>query len=127
MALDDWAKSWSAGLGSTGKDVASQYHDDAVRYDRELVSQGKEAIAALADAFLGAVPDAVLDIMTQIEQGSTVVIEWSWSGTHTGDLPGWPATGKRFRTTGCNVIELDGDLIREERSYWDWESLRSQA
>lgn len=28
---------------------------------------------------------------------------------------------------GCNIIELDGGLIRSERSYWDWESLRSQA
>jgi hypothetical protein len=42
-------------------------------------------------------------------------------------MEGWPATGKKFTNGGCNVIELDGDLIREERSYWDWDSLRGQG
>jgi steroid delta-isomerase-like uncharacterized protein len=65
--------------------------------------------------------------VTQVERGSTVAVEWTWSGTHTGDFEGWPATGKAFVLEGCNILELDGGLIRNERAYWDWESLRAQA
>ena len=129
MALENWARNWSCGNGAKAADVASQYTDDAVRRDvnTNLVSKGPEGVAAFADLFFGAAPDAVCQVVTQIQVGDTVAIEWTWSGTHTGDIEGWPATGKRFTVEGCNIIVLDGDKIRDERSYWDWESLRAQA
>jgi steroid delta-isomerase-like uncharacterized protein len=42
------------------------------------------------------------------------------SGTHKGDLPGIPATGKRFSSVrGSTILELDGGKIRREADYWD--------
>ena len=129
MALENWAGSWSCGKGATSADVAAMYHEDGVRRDvnTSMVSEGPKGMTAFADMFFAAVPDAVCEVRTQVERGSTVAIEWTWSGTHTGDIEGWPATGKTFVLEGCNIIELDGGLIRDERSYWDWDSLRNQA
>ncbi|OLE61836.1 MAG: hypothetical protein AUG04_12910 [Deltaproteobacteria bacterium 13_1_20CM_2_69_21] len=48
------------------------------------------------------------------------VIEWVMSGTHKGDLPGIPATGKRFSSVrGTNILELEAGKIRGESDYWD--------
>jgi steroid delta-isomerase-like uncharacterized protein len=131
MALerDSWARNWSSGQGATPADVAAQYHENAVRRDvnTSLVSEGPKGVTAFAEMFFAAVPDAVCEVRTWLQTGDTLAVEWTWSGTHTGDLEGWPATGKKFTLEGCNITQLRDGLIVDERSYWDWESLRSQA
>jgi steroid delta-isomerase-like uncharacterized protein len=129
MALENWARSWSCGAGATSADVAAHYHEDAIRREVNTgtIWEGPKGVTEFADLMFGAAPDAVCKIRTQVERGSTVAVEWTWTGTHTGDLEGWTATGKEFVLEGCTVIELDDGLIRDERAYWDWESLRAQA
>ena len=41
------------------------------------------------------------------------------AATHKGDLPGLPATGKRFSVRGATVFELQGEKIRRVSDYWD--------
>src|SRR5262249_43407777 len=42
------------------------------------------------------------------------------SGTHKGNLPGIPATGKRFSSVrGSTILELEAGKIRQESDYWD--------
>jgi len=131
MALDreSWARSWSSGTGATPADVAAMYHQNGVRRETNtgLVSDGPKGMTAFAEMFFAAVPDAVCEARTWLQTGDVVAIEWTWSGTHTGDLEGWPATGKRFTLEGCNITQLQDGLIVDERSYWDWESLRRQG
>lgn len=129
MALENWARNWSCGNGATPPDVASQYHENGVRRDvnTSMVSEGPKGMTAFAEMFFAACPDAVCETRTWLENGDTIACEWTWSGTHTGDLEAWPATGRQFTLEGCNIIQLQDGLIFDERSYWDWESLRSQA
>jgi steroid delta-isomerase-like uncharacterized protein len=129
MALENWARNWSCGSGATPADVAAMYHDNGVRVEvnTNTVSEGPKGMAGFAELFFGAVPDAVCEVRTWVENGDTLAIEWTWSGTHTGDIEGWPATGRKFTLEGCNITKLADGLIVDERSYWDWESLRSQA
>ena len=129
MALENWARNWSCGSGATPADVAAMYHPNGVRRDvnTSMVSEGPKGMTAFAEMFFAACPDAVCEVRTWMEDGDTLAVEWTWSGTHTGDLEGWPATGKRFTLEGCNITLLQDGLILDERSYWDWESLRSQA
>ena len=48
------------------------------------------------------------------------IIEWVMLGTHKGDLPGIPATGKRFSSVrGLTILELEAGKIRRESDYWD--------
>jgi steroid delta-isomerase-like uncharacterized protein len=73
-----------------------------------------------------AVPHQSLEA-ERVEAPGVEVVEWTYRGTHTGDIEGWPATGRPFEFSGCNVCRLEDGRIRREDSYWDWESLRSQA
>ena len=54
-------------------------------------------------------------------------IEWTFRGTHRGDLPGLPARGEDVCLEGVSVCRMEGDLIREERVYWDAATLLAGA
>jgi steroid delta-isomerase-like uncharacterized protein len=123
-----WGELWSPGLGAAkGEEVAALYTENCERRNVSLQDQiaGKAAIAEFADAFMGALPDAVVEIRSVTAQDDRVVIEWTWRGTHAGDLPGWPATGGTMVLVGVNVITLVDGLIHRELSYWDKETLFS--
>ncbi|WP_408871663.1 ester cyclase [Gluconobacter japonicus] len=38
-----------------------------------------------------------------------VVISWFWSGTHKGDLPGFPTTNRAIRMSGMTIYAFDGE------------------
>ena len=41
------------------------------------------------------------------EDGDAVVMTWLWAATHLGDIPGFPATGKRIHMSGATVYFLE--------------------
>jgi steroid delta-isomerase-like uncharacterized protein len=49
------------------------------------------------------------------------------SGTHKGDFPGMPATGKRFSIRGVTILELEAGRIRRNADYWDAASVMRQV
>jgi hypothetical protein len=42
-------------------------------------------------------------------------------------MPGWPAHGEKVELHGVSVCQMEGDLIREERVYWDTATLLAGA
>ena len=46
-------------------------------------------------------------------------VKWTFRGTHTGDIPGFPAKGEAIHLDGVSVLVMDGELVKEERVYWD--------
>jgi steroid delta-isomerase-like uncharacterized protein len=54
-------------------------------------------------------------------------MEWVMSGTHHGDFPGMPATGKRFSVRGAAIVELQGGKIRRLSDYWDAATVMRQV
>jgi hypothetical protein len=99
------AKSWSA--GGSGTDVASQYTENAVRVDLNTGARtvGRAELATFAQVFHDACPDGVLTVRRQIEAGDTIVLEWTWEGTHTGNAEGWPAddAASRWPAAPCST------------------------
>ena len=121
-----WGELWSPGLGARkGEEIAALYTEDCERRNPSIQDRitGRAGIAEFADAFMGALPDAVVEVRSVTAQDDRVVIEWTWRGTHAGDLPGWPATGGTLDIEGCNVITLVDGLIHRELSYWDKETM----
>ncbi len=41
------------------------------------------------------------------------------TGTHTGDLPDLPATGKSFSIRGATIAEVSAGRIVRAADYWD--------
>lgn len=56
-----------------------------------------------------AFPDQRFDIQGLFADGDSVVMTWLWNGTHRGDLPDFPATGKMIRMSGATVYAFDGE------------------
>ncbi|MGI9434809.1 MAG: ester cyclase [Geminicoccaceae bacterium] len=42
-----------------------------------------------------------------IGEGHKVVAAWTWTGTHLGDLPGIPPSGKAIRMSGLTTYHFD--------------------
>jgi predicted ester cyclase len=59
-----------------------------------------------------AIPDFKYELKSRFAAGRWAVIEWVMSGTHKGDLPGIPATGKRSSLIrGSTILELESRKI----------------
>ena len=117
--LDDWATAWSSHKPDK---VLALFTDDCVLEDVPfgVVTHGKDQLRAFAEGAFAAVPDFRFELTTRFVAGSRAGMEWVMSGTHKGDLPGLPATGKSFSgIRGATIIELQGGKIRRNSDYWD--------
>lgn len=56
-------------------------------------------------------PDQRFTPVHMAEDGDKIAVAWTWEGTHQGDLPGIPATGRRITMTGLTVYFFDGDKL----------------
>jgi len=58
-----------------------------------------------------AFPDLHFAVKEIIGEGDKVVISWDLEGTHRGDIPGLPATGKRVKAPGLTIYYFSGGKI----------------
>ncbi len=128
MAVPDIGGTWSS---RSGQNVAGMYTENGVRHQIALPEarlEGRDAIAGAAQGLIDVVPDEVVEIR-KVSEGSngTVTVEWVFKGTHTGDAPGWPAKNEAVNLVGVSVCDMEGDLIKEERVYWDTATLLAGA
>jgi len=72
--------------------------------------QGAKAPAAM---YLAAFPDVKVTSDFLVAEGDKVVNRWTATGTHTGELMGIPATGKRVKTTGITIARVADGKIEE--------------
>ena len=49
------------------------------------------------------------------------------SGTHAGDLPGFPATGRRFEIRASSIIRMRAHEILRMTDYWSPGPLEAEA
>ena len=54
-------------------------------------------------------PDQQFDVRAMIADANGVAVTWLWTATHTGDLPGFPATGRTMTMSGATVYTFDSD------------------
>lgn len=113
--------------GNTGA-LQHDYAEHAVvedgMYPEPII--GRAAIMARKSTGLAAVSDFQLQITNRVVHGNQLSAEWVATGTHSGDLPGMPATGRRFTLRGITVsVRQDGKIVREA-IYYDLDHLRRQ-
>lgn len=74
---------------------------------------GPGGAKAVASAVIGAFPDRRIVHHETIAEGDRVLIRWSMSGTHKGELMGIAGTGKQMTVTGFDYFRIAGGKIAE--------------
>lgn len=110
--------------GALHNDYAEQAIVEDSMYPEALV--GRKAIMERKGMGMAAIPDIKITITNRVAHGNQVSAEWVATGTHNGDLPGMPATGRPFILRGVTVtIRQQGKIVREA-IYYDLHDLKRQ-
>jgi steroid delta-isomerase-like uncharacterized protein len=111
-----------------GRLVTSDFIYDEVSTGRK--AEGIDAVLPLWQGWAQAFPDSRATFHNAFASDSNVVIEITWTGTHTGPMqtPSGPIppTGKSIAVRACMVTELEGDRVKRERHYFDMATLFQQ-
>ena len=104
---------WSEGdIEASNKYIAPKYtifHDPGDPWDkRELDLEGYKERVRLSRAPF---PDQRFEVKGLFADANAVVVTWFWTGTHKGDIPGFPATGKEIKMSGATVYYFDGNRL----------------
>ena len=121
---------WSSAENNDPERVLALFADDCVFEDVTfgVVARGKEELRSFVNRAFAAVPDFRYGLTSRFATSQWAAIEWVMSGTHRGDFPGIPATGKRFSSVrGSSILELDAGKIRRESDYWDAATFMKQV
>jgi predicted ester cyclase len=84
-------------------------HPDYVDHGPFGDSHGYEGFRDLLGMFRGAFPDMTVRPVDIVQDGDRAAWRIEGFGTHQGDLPGIPATGKRVTFTGVEMGRLSED------------------
>ena len=109
--------------------ILSLFADDFIYeevVDDSTVARNNEELRARLRNLFTSFPDLKLGLTSYFASGNKLCVEWTSSGTHTGDMPGFPATGKSFSYREVVVIELIGDKLSRFSLYCDEYSFLKQ-
>lgn len=105
-------------------DIVDELHSaDFQHYDSGASDPGggPEGYKKRNAVFLKAFPDRHVTVDDQVAEADKVVTRSTMRATHTGDLPGIPATGKRVVVTATIISRIkDGKIVEE---WEDWNAL----
>ncbi len=104
----------------------ARYHE--LGTERKI--EGPDQIIELFKGWKTAFPDAAGTVTNAVASGNSVVLEVTWTGTHTGPLETAagtiPASGKRQETPAAVFYAFEGDKIKASRHYFDAMTLLKQ-
>lgn len=107
----------------------SLFTDDCIYEDVAAgkVNRGKEELKAFFQAMLVWSPDFKLELKSVFCTGDWGASEWVLTGTHAGDLPGLPATGKSFSIRGVSINQMRNGKVSRQSDYWNMMSFLQQV
>jgi steroid delta-isomerase-like uncharacterized protein len=90
-------------------DCYSIRHDPGDAWHQRTLSRAefKERVRLSRAPF----PDQRFELQELFAEDSAVAATWLWTGTHQGDIPGFPASGRQIRMSGATVYYFDDDRI----------------
>jgi steroid delta-isomerase-like uncharacterized protein len=111
--------------------ASSFYAPDSVYLGPDGRYEGREVILAYYADADRPFSDIRMDTTLLVEEGDTVVAEYTWRATNTGPLTmptgtEIPATGKTLALSGVSVITVRDGQISSQRDYFDTASMASQ-
>jgi steroid delta-isomerase-like uncharacterized protein len=125
--VEEWAIAWSSSHAQ--EKLTSLFTDDCVYEDLAMgiTAHGKAELAQLYTTARNAFPDYKVEVTAPVVAGDRGGAEWVMSGTHTGDLPGLPATNKYASVRAASIFELRGDKVSRWSDYFDMVTVLKQV
>ncbi len=87
---------------------------------------GREEERASERMNWAAFPDYHRNFETVIIEPPLAAVRWTVTGTHTGDFPGFPASGNRVTVTGMSMFEFQGGRVCRSHLHVDMGGLGEQ-
>jgi predicted ester cyclase len=88
--------------------------------------RGIEAYKQEIRGFFSTFADVHLSIDEEIAEGDKVVLRWSGSVTHQGNLLGIAGTGKKIEWTGISIFHIVDGKVLEEKGEEDFLAILGQ-
>ena len=116
--LREYYASWATGDPDK---VAAFFKDTSVFEDLafEAKFEGREGVRSFAKLTYSGAPDFKVEPTRILVDGTSAAATWVMRGTHSGDLPGLPATGKAFQVRASSVIRIEDGKILEILDFWN--------
>lgn len=116
--LREYYASWGTGDPEL---VSAFFADSSIFEDLafDAMFKGIDGVRQFATLTYSGVPDFKVEPTRIIVSGSSAAAAWVMSGTHSGDLPNLPATGKHFEVRASSIIRTEGSKIIEMLDYWN--------
>jgi steroid delta-isomerase-like uncharacterized protein len=92
-----------------------------------MVNRGKKELNEFIKNTFVWSPDVKFEMKSFFSTGDRIASEWVMSGTHAGDVPGLPATGKSFSIRGASIIELRKGKVSRQTDYYNLVSFLKQV
>ena len=80
-------------------------------------AKGLEEFKKWVGEDLSAFPDLKITIIDDFGEQNKVALRWTLKATHEKDFAEFPATHKKFETQGVEILNFDGDKIKEAWTY----------
>ena len=132
-SLIDIAKSPNIGYGKKDWKAVRASVAPGVLYDEIATHRKMKGVDPFLETLQGwakAFPDSKATHHRAISSGTTVVLELTWHGTHTGPLETpegiVTATGKHIEIPACMVVEVGDGNVKSIRHYFDMATMMQQ-
>ena len=123
--IHDWASHWSS---HDIDGLLSLFTDDVLYEDVALgvVNRGKEQLRGFVEGFVRGYPDIMVELISSFASRDHGAAEWVIRGTHLGDRPGRPATGKPIALRGASIFRFAQGKIQSCVDYSDLATVLKQ-
>jgi steroid delta-isomerase-like uncharacterized protein len=119
LARRAFEEAWNKGnLAVLDQLVAADFDGHPQPSDADF-GRGPEGQKRFIGMYRAAFPDIQMTIEDMTAEGDRVAVRWTGRGTHTGELMGMPATGKRATVTGILIDRIAGGKIAESWGNFD--------
>lgn len=104
--------------------------DNFLRHDLTdffpVKEDGKGQAMNFLQELMKAFPDIQFNIQDIFSDDSRAVIRFQFTGTHTGELFGFPPTDIKVNFSGINIYRFENSKIAEVWQLWDWAGVLRQ-
>ena len=107
---------WNQGNLDHGKNCIAEDYDFHMPDAAADFPRGLAGWRAGVGEYLKAFPDCHWDVRQILAEGDMVAVRTVWTGTHSADYMGIPATGKRIESANFDLYILKDGLMVE---HWD--------